>query len=167
MPIKKKKKKIKKLSTLKITEAKAEWEIHPLKKARAVENWEQLGEFVEWFAPAMDPKYLAEYVYNFSMSSYNTTIIIKDKKMHKHIKKLLHAIDKAKGGAAEIFNEPETKGHECALGEFCHFTGYMPANSERMFQNHISDFKDVFGLRRSKKKATYGNFIDRESFKNN
>ena len=69
--------------------------------------------------------------------------------------------------AAEIFNEPETKGHKCALGEFCHFTGYMPANSVGMFQNHVTDFKDVFGLRRSKKKATYGNFIDRESFKNN
>ena len=43
----------------------------------------------------------------------------------------------------------------------------MPANSVGMFQNHVTDFKDVFGLRRSKKKATYGNFIDRESFKNN
>ena len=147
--------------------SKGEWEIHPLKKARAVETWDQLGEFIEEFAPSMNAKYLAEYAFKFAMSSFNTTLILKDPALHKHVKKLIKAVDNAKGGATEIYNEPLTKDYKCALGEFCHFTGYMPANSVGMFQNHVTDFKDVFGLRRGKTKATYGNFVDRESFKNN
>tara|TARA_R100001369_G_C3263412_1_gene158612 strand:+ start:87 stop:722 length:636 start_codon:yes stop_codon:yes gene_type:complete len=140
--------------------SKGEWEIHPLKKARAVETWDQLGEFIEEFAPSMNAKYLAEYAFKFAMSSFNTTLILKDPALHKHVKKLIKAVDNAKGGATEIYNEPLTKDYKCALGEFCHFTGYAPANSAGVFANHISQFKDYFGKKRKKKSVPL--FMDKE-----
>ena len=161
MPIKKKKKKIKKLSTSKKQQRGLKnysnfgFEKNPFIEAAKVKNYKQLKEFIEFHTPALGPAGVAYAATEFVFKYYNTMKIARDPDCYDSIMSLLAAIDQTKGGAKKLYNDYLETLTGGPLHDFIKETGYVPAPSATEFQAHITKIKEVLGIRRKKKKVPH------------
>lgn len=156
MPIKKKKKKIIKLSTSKKQQrglknfSHGGFEKNPFIEAAKVKNYKQLKEFVELHTPALGPAGVAYAATEFVFKNYNTMKIARDPDCYNSIMFLLDGIDQTKGGAKKVYND-YLKTKAGLLHYFIKETGYVPAPSATEFQAHLTKIKEVLGIKRKKK----------------
>jgi len=118
-----------------------------LERAKKVKNYAMLETFIEGAAPALSASDVAWIAAKYARENWNTVKILGDPDYHGSVFVLLDAIDKTKGGAVKIWNDYDA-GKEGPLADFILETQYAPPRTISTFQDHMTFFKNHFGLAR-------------------
>ena len=120
-------------------------------EARKVKNYKQLERFVEQYIPSMSAADIAAATLDHAKDKWNLVKILKDPDHHGAVFQLLDYIDKHT--AKKTFDS-------IALVKFIQMTGYKRPKTIKTFQEHITMFKNHFGMKRKKKRVPL--FKDKE-----
>ena len=155
MPTKKKKRKIKKLSTSKKQRSGLKnFDIgfvkNPYIEAAKVKDWDELEKFMSIHAAALGPAGVAYASVKFVMDNYNQMKICYE--CEDAVLDLIDATKKTKGGSVAIYNQYAAQGTG-PLKNFILETQYACPRVVKTFQEHMTMFKDFTGLKRNKKKV--------------
>ena len=149
MPITKKKKKIIKSSTSKkqrrgLKNFDIGFIKNPYLEAAKVKDWNELEKFMSIHAAALGPAGVAYASVKFVMDNYDEMKIC-----YECEDAVLDLIDatKIKGGAVKLFNDYQ-EGKKGPLADFILETQYAPPRTISTFQDHMTFFKNHFGLPR-------------------
>jgi|TARA_R110000787_G_scaffold252606_2_gene358062 hypothetical protein len=150
MPITKKKKKkiIKSSTSKKQRRGLKNFDIgfikNPYLEAAKVKDWNELEKFMSIHAAALGPAGVAYASVKFVMDNYDEMKIC-----YECEDAVLDLIDatKIKGGAVKLFNDYQ-EGKKGPLADFILETQYAPPRTISTFQDHMTFFKDHFGLAR-------------------
>ena len=124
-------------------------------EAAKVKNFKQLEGFLDRYSPGIDAALAARACMKYTQENWSLIKISKDPENHGALFQLLDWIDKNKGGAKAAFSHR-------VLKRFIMLTGYKKPPTFSTFQNHITEFKSQFGLKRYRAKSTYSNLGDKE-----
>ena len=134
---------------------------NPYAIAAKIKNWKELKEFIGIHAAALSPAGVGYAAVKFMLDNYNE---IKINYEHPDaVLDLIKEINKRDRGARYVWQEfqlnirskapLEIDPTDGALARFIIETGYTVPPTEKTFQQHITMFKDHFGLKRKKKKV--------------
>mgnify|MGYP001158863022 FL=1 len=138
---------------------------NPYAEAAKVKDWKELEKFISTHAAALGPAGVAYASVKFLLDNYNE---IKINYEHPDaVLDLIKEIEKHSlaGGARKLYQEyflnTRNKGpleideSDGPLARFKMETGYAVPKTEKTFQEHVTMFKDHFGLKRKKKKVPH------------
>jgi hypothetical protein len=134
---------------------------NPYAVAAKIKNWKELKEFIGIHVPALSPAGVGYAAVKFMLDNYNEIKI--NYENPDAVLDLIKEINKRDRGARYVWQQfqlnTQNKGSleiepsDGALAKFMIETGYTAPKTEKTFQQHISMFKDHFGLKRKKKKV--------------
>ena len=130
-------------------------------EAKKVKNFSQLERFIEKYSPGIDAALAAHILTKYTRDNWNVIKILKDPDCHGAILELIDEISKSNRGARIIWQKYQLNTEyaetidesDGALAKFSILTGYVIPNTDKTFQEHVSMFKNHFGLKRKKKKV--------------
>jgi len=130
-------------------------------EAKKVKNFSQLERFIEKYSPGIDAALAAHILTKYTRDNWNVIKILKDPDCHGAILELIDEISKSDRGARNIWLQYQLNTEyaetidesDGALAKFSILTGYVIPNTDKTFQEHVSMFKNHFGLKRKKKKV--------------
>jgi len=130
-------------------------------EAKKVKNFSQLERFIEKYSPGIDAALAAHILTKYTRDNWNVIKILKDPDCHGAILELIDEISKSDRGARIIWQQYQLNTEyaetidesDGALAKFSILTGYVIPNTDKTFQEHVSMFKNHFGLKRKKKKV--------------
>ena len=132
-------------------------------EAGKVKNFSQLENFLDKFAPGIDAALAARVLAKYAKENWNSIKILNDPENHGAVLELLDRISLSDRGARQVWleynlntqNKDEIKEDDGALAKFVLATGYWVPKTDKTFQEHITVFKNHFGLKRKKKKVPH------------
>lgn len=135
--------------------------INVFDEAKKVKNFSQLERFIEKYSPGIDAALAAHILTKYTRDNWNVIKILKEPDCHGAILELIDEISKRDRGARIIWQEYQLNTQHAetidesdgALAKFSILTGYVIPNTDKTFQEHVSMFKNHFGLKRKKKKV--------------
>ena len=121
--------------------------------ANQVKNYKQLEEFIEKYGPTLSPADIATAAMNHLKNNWHQVKILKDPEHKGSVLTLIQAVDDRQGGAKKVWNEYNNQTAHWnertgALAEFIIQTGYKIAKSAHSFQEHMTEFKEYYGLKK-------------------
>ena len=130
-------------------------------EAKKVKNFSQLERFIEKYSPGIDAALAAHILTKYTRDNWNVIKILKDPDCHGAILELIDEISKSDRGARIIWQQYQLNTEyaetidesDGALAKFSILTGYVIPKTDKTFQEHVSMFKNHFGLKRKKKKV--------------
>ena len=122
--------------------------------ARDVRDFKQLEDFINIYIPALTAADVAVLAAQHAEDKWNIIKILKDPDYQGHVFLLLDAIDSTDGGAVKVFNDCKNNITN-SLTEFIKDTSYKIPEKIKTFQNHLTIFREHFGLTRKKKKVPH------------
>jgi len=130
-------------------------------EAKKVKNFSQLERFIEKYSPGIDAALAAHILTKYTRDNWNVIKILKDPDCHGAILELIDEISKSDRGARIIWQKYQLNTEyaetidesDGALAKFSILTGYVIPKTDKTFQEHVSMFKNHFGLKRKKKKV--------------
>ena len=169
MPVKKKKKKIKKSSVSKqprrgLQNLNVGFVKNPYSEAAKVKSWKELEKFISIHTPALGPAGVAYAATKFSMDNYNELKICYE--CEDAVRDLIEACN-IKGGAVKIWKDYDIQTQRPykrtgPLAEFILETQYACPRIPKTFQEHMTKFKEFIGVKRSKKQSKLPMYKDKE-----
>jgi hypothetical protein len=137
--------------------------INVFEEAAKVKNFKQLERFIEEYSPGIDAALAAHVLTKYTRDNWNVIKILNEPESHGAVLELIDEISKRERGARNVFLEYElnTRNAETidesdgALAKFSLLTGYRIPATDKTFQEHVSMFKNHFGLKRKKKKVPH------------
>ena len=132
-------------------------------EAGKVKNFLQLENFLDKFAPGIDATLAARVLAKYARDNWNSIKILNDPENHGAVLELLERISLSDRGARQVWleynlntkNKEKIEEDDGALAKFILATGYHVPKTDKTFQEHISVFKNHFGLKRKKKKVPH------------
>jgi|ETNmetMinimDraft_33_1059910.scaffolds.fasta_scaffold28200_2 hypothetical protein len=125
--------------------------VNVFEEGKKVTNYKQLERFIEQYIPSMSAADVAAAALNHAKDKWNVVKILKDPEHHGAVFQLLDYIDK--NTAKKTYDSEK-------LVRFIGYTGYKKPKTIKTFQEHITMFKNHFGIKRPKKKVPL--FKDKE-----
>jgi len=130
-------------------------------EAKKVKNFSQLERFIEKYSPGIDAALAAHILTKYTRDNWNVIKILKEPDCHGAILELIDEISKSDRGARIIWQQYQLNTEyaetidesDGALAKFSILTGYVIPKTDKTFQEHVSMFKNHFGLKRKKKKV--------------
>ena len=122
--------------------------------AKDIRDFKELEDFIDVYIPALTAADIAVLAAQHAVDKWNVIKILKDPDYQGLVFFLLDDIEKTDGGAVKVFNNYKNNKTN-PLTEFIKYTSYKMPKEIKTFQNHLSTFKDYFGLKRKKKKVPH------------
>ena len=122
--------------------------------ARGIKDFKQLEDFIDIYIPALTATDIAVLAAQHAEDKWNIVKILKDPDYQSLVFILLDEIDKTDGGAVKVFNDYKNNITN-ALTVFIKDTSYKIPEKIKTFQNHLTLFREHFGLTRKKKKVPH------------